>query len=97
MRYAIKYLPTFSSDRDAIRVHLSQYYAGTEKRFFTLLRKKISRLRDFPAMCPIYEIDPVYRKLVVGQYIVLYTLDESRAIIEIHRILPGSWDILKHL
>jgi len=97
MKYGIKYLPTFPADRDVIKAHLSQFYAGTEKRFFTLLRKKIKRLRDFPHMCPVYEIDTDYRKLVAGQYIVLYKVDESSAIVEIHRMLPASWDILNHL
>jgi plasmid stabilization system protein ParE len=97
MKYGIKYLPVFTVDRDVIRAHLSKFYTGTEKRFFILLRKKIKRLRSFPHICPVYEFDPFYRKLVVGQYVVLYTTDESRAIIEIHRMLPGSWDILSHL
>jgi len=97
MKYRIKYLPTFPEDRDVIKAHLSQFYPGTEKRFFSLLKKKISRLKDFPHMCPVYELDPDYRKLVAGQYIVLYTLDENKAIIEIHRMLPGSWDILSHM
>jgi len=95
--YGIKYLPTFPADRDAVKAYLSRFYAGTEKRFFTLLRKKIRQLRDYPQMYPVYEGDPYYRKFVVGQYIVFYTIDESSATVEIHRILPGSWDILKHL
>jgi len=97
MKYGIKYLPVFMKDRDVIKTHLSRFYAGTEKRFFTLLRKKIKRLRDHPHICPVYEIDIDYRKLVVGQYIVLYTVYESSTIVEIHRMLPGSWDILNHL
>jgi plasmid stabilization system protein ParE len=97
MKYGIKYLPVFTEDREVTKAHLSRFYAGTEKRFFTLLRKKIRQLRDNPHMYPVYEIDNDYRKLVVGQYIVLYSVDESSAIVEIHRMLPGSWDILSHL
>ena len=95
MKYRIKYLPTFPSDRNVIRKYLSQFYVGTEKRFFLLLRKKINYLREFPFSCSVYEHDPDYRRLVVGDYLVFYTVNEDLKVVEVHRILHGSQNINK--
>jgi len=93
MKYRIKYLPVFTSDRDVIRAHLSRFYTGTEKRFFTLVRKKIKQLKDFPLMYPVFEIDPNYRKMVIGDYLLFYIVDEDNKMVEIHRIFHGAQDI----
>lgn len=97
MMFRIQYMHQAKIDLEGIRVYLSQYYAGTKKRFFTSLYKKTSIIKKYPFSCPVYEIDPDYRKLVVGDYLVLYIIDEDRAVVEIHRIFHGSWDILKQL
>jgi len=97
MKYQIKYLPDSAVDRSEIRDYLSQYYKSTIKNFFDLLRKKIARLKEFPYSCPIYEDDPDYRILVVGDYLVFYIVNEADRIVEIHRIFHGSQDIRRHL
>jgi len=93
MKYKLVYLPKSLEDRTAIRDYLSQFYPGTAKKFFTMLRKSNARLRDFPLSCPIYEDNPKYRKLVVGDYLVFYTVNEDAKLIEIRRILHGSRSI----
>jgi addiction module RelE/StbE family toxin len=93
MRVEIIYLPTSISDQADIKTHLSQFYPGTAKRFFALLKKKINRLKTYPYSCPIYEDFPDYRKLVVGDYLVFYIVHEETNTIEVHRILHGSRDI----
>jgi len=97
MKIAITFLPKAISDQADIKKHLSQYYPGTSKRFFSLLKKKIARLKTYPYSCPKYEDDPDYRKLVVGDYLVFYMLNEDAKIVEVHRILHGSRDISQHL
>ena len=97
MKYRLRYLDDTISDRENIRAYLSQCYPGTSKRFFTLLKKKIERLKTYPYSCPAYEDDPDYRKLVVGEYLAFYMVDENVKIVEIHRILHGSRDISQHL
>jgi len=93
MKYRSKYLPVFMADRDVIRAHLSRFYTGTEKRFFTLVRKKIKQLSDFPLMYPVFEFDPNYRKMVIGDYLLFYIVDEDNKMVEIHRIFHGAQDI----
>ena len=97
MKYQIKYLPDTVEDRETISTYLSQFYKGTATKFFALLKKKTERLKDFPYSCPQYEDDPDYRRLVVGDYLVFYMVNENKRIVEIHRIFHGSQDIKRQL
>ena len=93
MKYRIRYLPDTVDDRLKIKNYLSRYYTGTAKRFFNLLKKKISKLRDFPYSCQVYEDDTDYRRLVVRDYLVFYMINEDKKTVYIHRIFHGSQDI----
>ena len=97
MKYRIIYLPETLVDREDIANYLSQYYRGTAKKFFARLHEKIARLKDFPYSCPVYEDDPDYRKLAVGDYIVFYMVSENDKTVEIHRIFHQSQDIKRRL
>ena len=97
MRYRIKYLPETITDREEIRDYLSQYYESTVKRFFSLLKTRIVRLKKHPYSCPVYEDDPDYRRLVVGEYLVFYMINEDEKSVEIHRIFHESQDIKRRL
>ena len=61
------------------------------------MRDKITKLGDNPKMCEIYPIDPVYHKMVVDQYLVFYQVNEEVRIVEIHRVLRGSWNLPQYL
>jgi addiction module RelE/StbE family toxin len=97
MMYRLKFLDESVADREHVNNYLSQFYPGTSKRFFALLKKKTNRLKTHPYSCPIYEDVPDYRKLVVGDYLVFYIVNEDAKIVEIHRIFHGSRDIRQHL
>jgi len=95
MSFRIKYMRQALIDLEDIRAILSRYYKGTKKRFFRLLKDKTSNISEHPHMCPVYEYDPDYRRMVVGDYLVFYIVDEERKMVEIHRILHGSQNISK--
>ena len=97
MKYRIRFLPETVTDRKEIKIYLSQYYESTVTEFFRLLKEKIARLREFPYACAAYDDDPDYRKLVVGDYLVFYMVNEEQKTVEIHRIFHGSRDIRRHL
>ena len=97
MKYSIRYLPDTVTDRDEIKEYLSQYYESTVENFFKLLKEKTSRLKEFPYSCPVYEHDPDYYRMVVGDYLVFYIVNEDDGVVEIHRIFHGSKDIRQHL
>ena len=48
-------------------------------------------------MCEIYPLDPAYRRMVVDQYLVFYQVNDPARIVEIHRILRGSWNLPQYL
>ena len=95
--YRIKYLPDTVTDRANIKEYLSQYYESTAKEFFILLKAKIEQLKEFPYSCPVYEDDLEYRRLVVGDYLVFYRVNDKEKIVEIHRIFHGSQDIRQQI
>ena len=93
MKLRIKYLPRAAENRAQIKVYLSQFYPGTAKRFFALLKKKTSMIKEFPYSCPVYEHNTNYRVLIIGDYLMFYVVKESDNVIEVHRILHGSRDL----
>ena len=97
MKYRLRYMEDTVTDREYIKVYLSQFYPGTVKRFFSLLKKKTARLKTFPYSCPEYEDVPDYRRLVVDDYLVFYIVNEELKTVDIHRLLHGSRDIRQHL
>jgi len=97
MKYRLRYMEDVMTDREHIKAYLSQFYPGTLKKFFILLKKKTIRLKTFPYSCPEYEDVSDYRKLVVGDYLVFYIVNEDLKTVDIHRILHGSRDIRQHL
>jgi plasmid stabilization system protein ParE len=97
MSYRIRYLPETLTDKAEIKAYLSQYYESTVKGFFALLKKRINRLKRFPYSCPVYEDDPDYRKMIVGDYLVFYVVNDETKIVEIHRIFHGSRDIRRNI
>jgi plasmid stabilization system protein ParE len=86
-------MPSADKDMDDIEEYLSQYYASTVSRFFLDLEKKLTALADMPYGCPAYEEDPYFRKMVVNDYLLFYSVDEKRELLIIHRIFHHSRDI----
>ena len=85
-----------NDDLNDIKAYLNQFYPGTTGRFIKLLKKRITHLKSFPYLCPVYEEDDDYRKLVVGDYLVFYIVNEDIEFIEIHRIFHGSRDVKQY-
>jgi len=97
MKYRAIYLDTAKHDVSEIRNYLSQFYPGTPNRFLTALKKGVENICDNPFICPVYEDNPAYRKMVVLDYLVFYKILDTDKAIEIRRILHGMRDIRAHL
>jgi plasmid stabilization system protein ParE len=54
-------------------------------------------LEDTPYMYPPYEEDSFFRRMVVGDYILFYSVDEVRNIIPIHRIFHHSRNVTRQM
>ena len=89
MTYKIKYLPLAVQDLNDIARYLSGFYPQTARRVLKEMREKITKLGDTP--------DPTYRKLVADQYLVFYHVNENVKVVEIHRVLRGSWNLPQYL
>ena len=97
MKFKTSFSPHSKKDKVEIKSYLSRFYPTTPKRFTTALKKHVSNLKENPYMYPVYPENPDYRRMVVGNYIVLYKIFEELKKIEISRILRASWDLPKHL
>ena len=97
MTYKIKYLPLAVQDLNDIARYLSGFYPKTASRVLKEMREKITKLGDAPKRCEIYRPDPTYRRMGVDQYLVFYRGNEEKGMVEIHRILRGSWNLPQYL
>jgi plasmid stabilization system protein ParE len=93
MSYSVSFLPDANRDMDDIEEYLSKFYPSTARNFFTQLKKQLQLLESMPLMCPIYDADPFFRKMIVDDYLLFYSVDEKRALIIIHRIFHAKRDI----
>ena len=97
MAYKISYLPLAVQDLTDIAQYLSGFYPKTAPRVLREIRERIERLSTTPNMCEEYEHDTSYRKLVADKYLVFYRVQDVQQIVEIHRVLRGSWNLPQYL
>jgi len=97
MSYRVTFLMEAERDVSDIEEYLSQFYASTARNFFTLLKRKVMCLEDMPFMYPVYENDSYFRRMVVDDYLLFYSIDEKRHLVIIHRIFHSKRDMSKQV
>ena len=97
MKYKAKYLITAKHDREAIKVYLDQFSSTAAKKLFDRIRSRIEYVKENPYMCEVYKRRPQFRKMVVGDYLVFYKVNEDESMVEVHHIFHGMTDIEHHL
>ena len=97
MGYNITYMDSSLIDMALIKEYLSQYYESTWQKTAEDIERHISLLKDMPYGFPLYPGSETYRKLVVGDYIVLYKIIEQHKIIKVHAIWHGKMNIFEHI
>jgi plasmid stabilization system protein ParE len=83
---------------DDIVKYLSAFYEYTATRQYDRIIEKIRGLAQFPELYLQYQSaysDVSYRRMVVDDYLVFYTVSESDAVVKIHRILNAKRDVGK--
>ena len=90
MAYEIKLLSLAERDLDEICRYLSQFYPGTLGRFLDVLENDFYNISLNPKMFPKYECNREYRKLVSGDFLVFYKIDEENHLVRIYRVLHGK-------
>ena len=97
MSYRVAFLTQAQQDMDDIEAYLSQFYPGTVHRFFEKLKKQVLILEQMPYSCPSYEDDAYFRKVVVEEYLLFYSVDETERRVVVHRIFHVSRDISRQI
>ena len=97
MSYRVVFMTEAGRDVDDIEKYLSQYYASTVRNFFLQLEKQLETLETMPYMYPAYQEDPFFRKMIVNDYLLFYSVDDKRQLAIIHRIFHSSRDISRHI
>ncbi|MDR2569551.1 MAG: type II toxin-antitoxin system RelE/ParE family toxin [Oscillospiraceae bacterium] len=97
MKYRVDFLPKAERDMEDIEEYLSQFYPSTARKLFEKMHEKASMLEDLPYMCPAYEIDPDFRRMVIDDYLLFYTVNEEERMVDIHHIFRASRDITSQM
>lgn len=91
MEYKVRLLPKANVDLVEIDANLADF-PQKARRLFLALDKQLALLREMPQMYPVYEDVPAFRKMVVLDFLVFYTVDDAAREILIHRMRPGRMD-----
>ena len=94
--YRLEYISTFHADIERVAIDLDEY-PHKAARIFAKLDKILATLVLIPEMFPVYNDFPIFRKIVIEDYLVFYTFDRFTGIIEIHRLLYGGMDLPTYL
>jgi len=97
MRYSIKYMDSALDDMAAIKEYLCRYYQSTWPKVAENIEHHIGYLQEIPHGFPLFPGSETYRKLVAGDYIVLYKVVEESLAVQVHAIWHGKMNIREHL
>ena len=92
MSYRVIYLNEAKQDIKEVVSYLASFYASTARDFKNKLTSNVNKLKDWPQMCPIYEPDSFFRRMVIDDYLLFYSVDEKRQRVVIHRIFHHARD-----
>jgi toxin ParE1/3/4 len=91
--YRLSYLPVANRDITDIVNYIAETLAAPKAALDLLkaLHESISRLKDFPYSCRVYQpvkpLEQEYRILTIKNYAVFYTVNEQDKLVEIYRVI----------
>ena len=96
MENRLEYIHTFYQDITDVILYLDDY-PQKAKRIFEKLDNRLSVLQEYPEMYPVYNDYPVFRKIVIEDYLVFYLYRKKDNLVEIHRLINGRMDVITAL
>ena len=93
MSFSILFMPDADRDMDDIEDYLSQFYASTVRNFFAKLKRQTTSLETMPYMYPAYDADTYFRRMVIDDHLLFYSVNEKRNLVVIHRIFHSKRDV----
>ena len=97
MEYKLRYLPTITQDMIDADEYMSETSPDMARRFFVMLDEKLLKLQSTPFMYQVYPEYPIYRRIVIMDYLVFYCVDEEKCTVDVHRIINSKMLIVKQL
>ena len=97
MNFQVLFLEDAEQDINDIEEYLSQFYCSTVRNFILKLENSVFALSDMPYLYPEYDEDPYFRRMVVNDYLLFYSVDEKRRLVVIHRIIHSKRDISREI
>ena len=97
MNCQVVFMKDAERDLGDIEEYLSQFYANTVRNFFTMLQEKVLKLESMPYLYPAYHADPFFRRMVVGDYLVFYSVEKERNLVVVHRIFHAARNISQQI
>jgi len=96
MKYRVEYLSI--ADRDVVAMSDALVdYPNKAKRIFKEMEEKLILLEDMPYMWPAYQLKPEYRRMVLEDHLLFYTVDDAEQRVRVYRILYDRKDIAKYM
>jgi plasmid stabilization system protein ParE len=96
MQYKVKFLPSLSRDIHRIAEALVEY-PDKARRLLKEMDENLLRLEDMPLMWPVFHARPKYRKMVLEDHLLFYTVDEQKREVRACRIFYFKMDVARHL
>jgi plasmid stabilization system protein ParE len=93
MSYRATYSDDAKQDAKEIVAYLAQFYASTARNFKAKLVERVNALKDMPLSYPTYEEDPFFRRMVLGDYLLFYDVNEKKKLVTVHRIFHHAREI----
>jgi plasmid stabilization system protein ParE len=90
MPYKIVYRACAERDIWEIADYLSDHSMPAAEKFLREVKSRIEVLAEMPLMYPKIDPDWEYRKMVVGNYVVAYIVDEQSKDVVIIRVVHGK-------
>jgi len=96
MKYTVKHLPSLSRDIHKIAEALVEY-TDKARRLLKEMDEKLILLENTPFMWPVFQARPKYRKMVLEEHLLFYTVDAKEHIVWACRILYFKMDATRHI
>lgn len=103
MAYNVIVLPAAEEDYQEILRYLEHRFDSPQavRTFNKKLREVLGHLTDTPHMYSFstdkYLRQRGYRKFLIGNYVAMFQIDETKQVVEIYRIFHGSQNYAKYL
>ena len=102
-KYKVIITPTAYKEIDKIYDYITDdlYAENAAKRLMNKVEQEIQRLKDSPKIYAeiekFDELKRVYRRIVVNNYVILYTIDEDNEVVFVSHMYYGGRNYLEGL